>query len=266
MKRIAIGLGVVVTLVALVGLSQLLASESGEVVVLTTTQADGSAVQTRLWIVEHDGDVWLRIGQPGSGWHLRIQSEPDVDVERGGSSVAYRAEPVPDARGAINGLMREKYGWADWYIDALFDLGDAVPIRLVPRPSSASSEAAPQILFGNGEVNWIVVDGATRDGATFSFREVQIDGNGWLVIHPFADGRPVGEVYVGATYLKDGESRDVQITVDPPPTTGTMFLVMLHRDVNENQEFDFVFVDERNVLDKAVFEGTTMIAHAFAAP
>ncbi len=45
-----------------------------------------------------------------------------------------------------------------------------------------------------------------------------------------------------------------------------MFIVMLHRDVNENQVFDFVFVDERNVLDKAVFESTKMIAHPFAAP
>ena len=45
-----------------------------------------------------------------------------------------------------------------------------------------------------------------------------------------------------------------------------MFIVMLHRDVNENKVFDFVFVDERNVLDKAAFEGTKMIGHHFAAP
>ena len=132
--------------------------------------------------------------------------------------------------------------------------------------ASPGSEVAPQIVLGNGEANWILTEGVTRDGATFSFREVRIDGNGWLVMHPFKDGKPAGEVYVGATYLRDGESHDVRITVDSPPTPGEMFIVMLHRDVNENQEFDFVFVDERNVLDKAVFEGTTMIAHPFAAP
>ena len=132
--------------------------------------------------------------------------------------------------------------------------------------TAPTSEATPPITFGNGEANWIVTEGATRDGATFSFREVRIDGNGWLVMHPFKDGRPVGEVYVGATYLKDGENHDVRITVDPTPTAGTMFLVMLHRDVNENQEFDFVFVDAFNVVDKAVFEGRTMIAHVFPAP
>ncbi|MCZ6641409.1 MAG: hypothetical protein O7F71_07525 [Gammaproteobacteria bacterium] len=57
-----------------------------------------------------------------------------------------------------------------------------------------------------------------------------------------------------------------QITVDSEPASGDMFIVMLHRDVNENQEFDFVFVDEVNVLDKAVFEGTKMIAHRYATP
>ena len=130
---------------------------------------------------------------------------------------------------------------------------------------SAPAEA-PKPTTGNGEANWIVTDGATRDGATFSFREVRIDGNGWLVMHPFKDGKPVGDVYVGATYLEDGESRDVAITVDSVPEPGDMFIVMLHRDVNENRVFDFVFVDERNVLDKAVFEGTKMIGHPFAAP
>jgi len=128
------------------------------------------------------------------------------------------------------------------------------------------ADATPKITLGNGTANWIVTEGATRKGATFTFREVQIDGDGWLVMHPFKDGRPVGEVYVGSTYIKDGNNRNVEITVDEEPATGTMFLVMLHLDVNGNREFDFVFVDERNVLDKAVFEGTTMIAHPIAAP
>ncbi len=135
--------------------------------------------------------------------------------------------------------------------------------------SSAESSApaeAPTFTTGNGKANWIVLEGVTRDGATFSFREVRIDGDGWLVMHPFKDGKPVGDVYVGATYVEDGESRDVAITVDSVPEPGEMFIVMLHRDVNEDKVFDFVFVDERNVLDKAVFEGNKMIAHAFAAP
>ena len=40
------------------------------------------------------------------------------------------------------------------------------------------------------------------------------------------------------TYVKDGKSSDVAIEVDPAPATGDMYIVMLHRDVNENQVFD----------------------------
>ena len=131
--------------------------------------------------------------------------------------------------------------------------------------AEASAAAAP-ITLGNGTANWIVTEGLTREGATFTFREVRIDGDGWLVFHPFSDGRPVGDIYVASSFLNDGANYDVQISVDEEPASGTMFLVMLHRDVNANKVFDFVFVDERNVLDKAVFEGNTMIAHAIAAP
>ena len=68
--------------------------------------------------------------------------------------------------------------------------------------------------IGDGDANWIVVDDASRDGATFTFSEVQIDGNGWLVMHPFEDGKPNGDIYVGATYIPNGENRDVEIKVD----------------------------------------------------
>ncbi len=149
---------------------------------------------------------------------------------------------------------------------ALLSLTLACASEVAPRKEPIVAAATPKITLGNGAANWIVVEGAAREGATFTFRAVQIDGDGWLVMHPFADGKPVGTVYVGATYIKDGLNRDVAIRVDEVPAPGTMFIVMLHHDVNQNQEFDFVFVDERNVLDKAVFEGTTMIAHAIAAP
>ncbi len=140
------------------------------------------------------------------------------------------------------------------------------PTNTLDAPEAPTEPAVQKVTLGNGEANWIVVDGAKRERATFTFREVHIDGNGWLVLHPFKDGKPVGEIYVGATYVESGDNRNVEITVESEPATGDMFIVMLHRDVNENQEFDFVFVDEVNVLDKAVFEGTKMIAHAIQAP
>lgn len=132
--------------------------------------------------------------------------------------------------------------------------------------SQAQTDPAPQTSIGNGAKNWITVEGVVRDNATLTFSEVQIDGNGWLVIHPFEGGAPNGDKYVASTYLKDGTNSNVNIKVHKGLTSGEMFIVMLHRDVNENKVLDFVFVDDRNVMDTAVFEGSTMIGHAIPAP
>ena len=66
----------------------------------------------------------------------------------------------------------------------------------------AQSDAAPQISIGNGAKNWITTEGVQRAEGTLTFTEVQIDGNGWLVIHPFENGAPNGDKYVASTYLK----------------------------------------------------------------
>ena len=136
---------------------------------------------------------------------------------------------------------------------------DAQDAPLAPEP--------PAMTMGNGERNWIIVDGATRDGQTFEFAEVHIDGNGWLVMHPFENGKPNGDVVSGSTYVANGTNTDVNISVTEEVAAGDMFIVMLHRDVDEDREFDFVFVgDTGHVEDKAVFEGNKMIGHAYPAP
>ena len=131
---------------------------------------------------------------------------------------------------------------------------------------AAGAKEPPSYSIGNGIKNWIVVDDVTRSGSTLTFSEVLIDGNGWLVIHPFEDGKPNGDKYVASTYLSDGTNRNVEIEVHKGLSSGEMFVVMLHRDLNENKVLDFVFVDDRSVMDKAVFEGSKMIAHAVVAP
>ena len=120
--------------------------------------------------------------------------------------------------------------------------------------------------MGNGEKNWIDVAGVSRNDSVLSFPEVTIDGNGWLVVHPFENGAPNGDKYVGRTYLESGKNENVEIDVLKGLTKGEMFIVMLHRDLNENKELDFIFIDETNVMDRAVFEGSRMIGHAIPAP
>lgn len=130
----------------------------------------------------------------------------------------------------------------------------------------AEKAEAPKISLGNGEKNWIIVKGLERNDSILTFTEVNIDGNGWLVMHPFEDGKPNGDKYIAASYLESGENKNVDITVHKGIETGEMFIVMLHRDLNENKVLDFVFVNDTEVMDKAVFEGSKMIAHAIPSP
>ncbi len=128
--------------------------------------------------------------------------------------------------------------------------------------------AAQDITMGNGASNAIETSGITRDGRTLTVPEVKLAEPGWLVLHPFDNGAPQGKIYVGAEYLPAGTHKNVKIevTTAPEPETGTNFVLMLHGDVDRDETFDFYFVDERNVADKAVFEGSTMIGHIIAAP
>ncbi len=123
-----------------------------------------------------------------------------------------------------------------------------------------------QLGIGNGEDNWIDIESMQRNGNTLSFASIQIDTDGWLVIHPFQNGAPNGDRVVGRTFLKAGLNESVSIEVPKGLESGEMMIVMLHKDSNANGEFDFIFIDEQNVMDLAAFEGSTMIGHAVPAP
>lgn len=140
------------------------------------------------------------------------------------------------------------------------------PTEAPNTPATPETPAREDISFGNGAQNSINVEGLTRKDNTFTVNGVTVAKPSWLVLHAFKDGAPDGKDYVAATYLSAGTHSDVQITVDRAVTAGEPFLIMLHQDVNEDRVFDFIFVDERNVQDRAVFEGTTMIAHIIKAP
>ena len=140
------------------------------------------------------------------------------------------------------------------------------PTAVSPTAVAPTATRAPKISLGNGIRNWIVVEGITRNEKVLIFPEVHIEGNGWLVIHPFENGKPNGDKYVAATYLPNGTSVNVPARVYKGIETDEKFIAMLHRDVNENGILDFVFISDTGVLDAAVFEGRTMIAHAISAP
>jgi hypothetical protein len=105
----------------------------GEVVVLMTTAGDdGGRRETKLWIVEDNGQLWLRAGQPDSEWLERLRARPHVTLVRNGAPRDYRAVAIPKQRERINRLMAERYGWADSLIGLVRDESETVPIRLDP--------------------------------------------------------------------------------------------------------------------------------------
>ena len=111
--------------------SQMVASETGEVVVLTSQSAEGEQ-ETRLWVVDLDGVQYLR-ASPDSGWYQRLVAEPEAKLERDGTTLAYRAEAQLQHRDAVNDLMQAKYGWRDTYIDMLIGgRDDAIAVALLP--------------------------------------------------------------------------------------------------------------------------------------
>jgi hypothetical protein len=51
-----------------------------------------------------------------------------------------------------------------------------IRLLLVSLIFSAALPASSRISMGNGSDNWIVTEGASRSGSTFTFREVKIAG------------------------------------------------------------------------------------------
>lgn len=132
MKRVALWIaGSILGLILAFAVVQTLASERVEVVELFTVDADGEEVVTRLWIVDHGGRPYLRVGANGSWWYERLQDAPNVDVKRGDRRASYRAVPVPAKSDIVNRLMQEKYTWGDTFFATVFGSRDgSIPIEL----------------------------------------------------------------------------------------------------------------------------------------
>jgi hypothetical protein len=133
MKKVTLVVAALLALAVLFVASIFAASEMGsEVVTLTTWEADGSPVETRLWVVDDDGYPWLRAGVPTSSWLLRIEGNPKVQVDRGDAALDLRAVPIrdPERRDRIHALMRAKYGWTDAWISLIRDGSQSLAVRL----------------------------------------------------------------------------------------------------------------------------------------
>ena len=105
---------------------------TGEVATLYTTDGEGKTYTSRIWVVDHGHQVWVRSLDPTSPWLDRLINQPDVQLRRGESIVDYHATPFANRRTKINSLMAERYGWVEWFLSKIEDRDEAVPVYLDP--------------------------------------------------------------------------------------------------------------------------------------
>ncbi len=126
-------------LVAVVAGITLIATEGPEVVVLSTRAPDGTMRRTRVWVAEADGAAWVEAANPERAFYSDIRRNPLVMMERDGQSRPYLAKTFggPEGNQRIRTLLREKYGWADWWLQQMVDTSRSIAVRLDPPPSGS---------------------------------------------------------------------------------------------------------------------------------
>jgi PGF-CTERM protein len=103
-------------------------------------------------------------------------------------------------------------------------------------PISPSQEPAPM----TGGARLTVAD-QTTTGGTVRLRNVTLADGGYVVIHaPNASESPVESVLGTSSYLENGTTENVTVTLSQPLTENADVVVMAHRDTNDNDVFDFV--------------------------
>jgi len=116
-----------------------------EVVVVHEPSPTGVVRKARLWIVDEGPYSWIHPGNANAQWWIRhMDAHSMVEIDRGGETRWYRAQPDPEAHAKVHRLLRQKYGVADMWVrflegtdtrSGLLTWGEkckTVPIRLEP--------------------------------------------------------------------------------------------------------------------------------------
>ncbi len=142
--------GMVVVIFALI--------EQGETVILRTFDEHQTAEETRLWVIDWDGYLWLGAGGGTTRrWYQRLIANPNVELVRNGVTDCFTATPVHDSavRDSVVGLTREKYRYGNLGLSfgnrlgiPMRDSSIAIPIRLATcddqvQPNGGDNQTPP---------------------------------------------------------------------------------------------------------------------------
>lgn len=111
-------------------------SERGEVVELTTQDANGEQFTTRLWIADLDGAMWLR-ADSGSGWYQRLvqhNAQRPATLLRCDATYSITSTSYPEMVKTLDTLMASKYGLGGTIVDALGGsaLATGIAVKVLP--------------------------------------------------------------------------------------------------------------------------------------
>jgi hypothetical protein len=128
MRKLALSL---LGLLVAIGLATYVAGEVIETVVITTYDEAGQPHSGKVWVVDHDGAMWVRVANPERAWYHRVTGHPQMEVERAGMLFHVVAHPDESAEGraALDVEFRRKYGLTDWWYGVLLRRA-AIPVRL----------------------------------------------------------------------------------------------------------------------------------------
>ena len=127
-------------LVLALGAGTYLALESGGVITVTTTnQSTQSARETHIWYVLREGEILLEAGNPNNPWVADLERSSEVQLSGDGLDGRYRLEIIQGEAGhaEIRGLMRDRYGWRDIWVAALFDTTQSR--KVIAHPTTAAA-------------------------------------------------------------------------------------------------------------------------------
>jgi len=106
-------------------------AEKGTVEVITTNE-DGSARVTKVWLAVVDGQGYIRTGK--TGWGGNVERNPEIALRIGETELPLRVEFVtdPTERDAVKAALRAKHGFSDWILNPIRGRNPKI-MRLVPR-------------------------------------------------------------------------------------------------------------------------------------
>jgi hypothetical protein len=102
---------------------------------IETRAPDGTVHRTIIWIVTHDGDVYVRsVNGPGARWYREAIATGDIALHVDGRRIPARLEAAADAAGveACSEALKAKYK-ADYSLQSMLE-PETLPttLRVVP--------------------------------------------------------------------------------------------------------------------------------------